>query len=219
MNDLNEFDRIQSLLQIERELWNAGIHHVAGVDEAGRGPLAGPVVAAAVIFPPEIFIPGVNDSKLLSAALREKLSDRILKQAVGVGIGEASPWEIDALNILNASLLAMKRAVANLALSADYLLVDGNYKLPDCSLPQMALIKGDRRCFSIAAASIVAKVHRDRLMRDYHRIYPHYQFDQHKGYPTRVHIAAIEKHGYCRIHRRSFTVKGLNAAFEKNRQG
>ena len=202
--------RIQELFSIEKALWAGGIRFVAGLDEAGRGPLAGPVVAAAVIFPKVVYIPGLNDSKLLTPTRREKLYGAIIEQASAVGIGEASPQEIDRLNILQASLLAMQRAVFHLALDPEHLLIDGRWELPGCNIEQKALVKGDQRCFSIAAASIIAKVYRDRIMMDYHKLYPQYGFERHKGYPTRAHIEAISEHGYCAIHRRSFNVKFLD---------
>lgn len=202
-----EWQRIWSLFIHERELWNLGLSRVAGVDEAGRGPLAGPVVAAAVIFPKETFIAGINDSKLLSPSRREALYDRIVGEALNMGIGQASSVEIDRYNILQASLLAMRRAVANLTVNAEFILVDGLWTIPEATVGQKAIVRGDQTSFSIAAASIIAKVHRDRLMREYHSLYPQYSFDRHKGYPTRAHIAAIEKYGLCQIHRRSFKIK------------
>ncbi|MCX6639260.1 MAG: ribonuclease HII [bacterium] len=205
--DLAERQRIEALFKLERELWFQGIRNIAGIDEAGRGPLAGPVVAAAVIFNREVFIPGVNDSKLLTAKRRNQLFDRILSEADAVAVGQASPEEIDSMNILQASLLAMRRAVDNLPLQPEYLLIDGCWTLPNCPHAQMALVKGDRRSFSISAASIVAKVVRDRQMLEFHQDYPQYGFDRHKGYPTRDHVTAINKYGYCDIHRRSFKVK------------
>jgi len=194
------------LLEMENKLRSAGYRLIAGVDEVGRGPLAGPVVAAAVVFPDNLFIPGINDSKLLSPQKREILSGLINEKALAFGIGQCSPALIDEINILQASLLAMRRAVDNLGLSPNYLLIDGRYTLPDYSGSQQAVIKGDRRCFSIAAASIIAKVERDRIMVEYHRAYPEYGFDRHKGYPTKAHREAIIKYGYCDIHRRSFKV-------------
>jgi ribonuclease HII len=177
---------------------------IAGVDEAGRGPLAGPVVSAAVILPAHCAITGLNDSKKLSPARREALFAEIQRTALAVGVGRVEADEIDHLNILQASLLSMRLAVAQLDPRADYLLIDGKFTLADTPTPQEALIKGDARSASIAAASIVAKVSRDRLMQRYHDTYPHFGFDRHKGYPTKAHKAAIAKHGPCPIHRRSF---------------
>lgn len=202
-----EKERVAGMFRHEKEIWASGITRIAGLDEAGRGPLAGPVIAAAVIFPDEIFIAGVNDSKLLSAAQRESLHDRIMKEAADIGIGSASPEEIDRLNILRASFLAMRRALENMILLPQCLLVDGNQTIPNYPIPQRAIVKGDRYSFSIAAASIIAKVTRDRIMQDYHQQYPQYHFDRHKGYPSVFHREAIKTYGYCNIHRLSFKVK------------
>jgi ribonuclease HII len=202
-----DWNRADAWLRREAQLWNAGFRRVAGIDEAGRGPLAGPVVAAAVIFPVGGFIDGVDDSKRLSPRKREILIDRIREKALFVGIGQCSPAEIDEMNILQASLEAMKRAVDTLPRSPDHLLIDGRWELPGYQGSQEAVVKGDQSCFSVAAASIVAKVTRDRIMREYHAIYPQYGFDRHKGYPSKTHREAIKKYGYCDIHRRSFKVK------------
>jgi ribonuclease HII len=211
-----EIDRLHALFKLERSLWQQGFGQVAGVDEAGRGPLAGPVVAAAVIFSGEVFIPGVNDSKLVPANKREELFETIWDQAAGVGVGEASVAEIDTLNILQASFLAMRRAIMGLSITPDYLLIDGNQTLPGTAILQQTLVHGDGLCFSIAAASIIAKVHRDRIMRDHHQRFPQYGFDQHKGYCTRRHVEAIKLHGRSEIHRRSFHVKEIIDLFDEN---
>ena len=180
-----------------------GARRVAGVDEVGRGPLAGPVVAAVVALP-ETFPPdGIDDSKKLSAGKRLAAFERICRQAVGIGMGVIDAEIIDRINILQASLLAMATAIKQLDPAPDYLLVDGNHPVK-CPIPQTTLVRGDSRSVSIAAASIVAKVTRDRLMEDYHRLYPDYGFDRHKGYPTRAHREALEIHGRCPIHRCSF---------------
>lgn len=176
---------------------------VAGIDEAGRGPLAGPVVAAAVILPDDMPVAGINDSKKLTARKREALYHDIYQHAVAVGIGIIDPVEIDRINILQASLKAMAFAVLNLEPGPDYLLIDGRFPIP-MDLPQQALVRGDSRSISIAAASIVAKVTRDRIMRRYAAEYPEFDFATHKGYPTRAHREAIRKFGCCPIHRRSF---------------
>ncbi len=176
---------------------------IAGVDEAGRGCLAGPVVAAAVVLPEDAELPGVTDSKLLSASRRRELLRLVEEQAVAIGIGEAGPGEIDEINILQATLRAMVRAVEALSPEPDLLLIDGRQKIPH-ALPQRCLVKGDRICLSISAASIVAKVHRDDLMEAYHRRYPVYNFAAHKGYGTAEHRRAIARFGACPIHRRSF---------------
>ncbi|NDY42583.1 ribonuclease HII [Dissulfurirhabdus thermomarina] len=180
-----------------------GLDPVAGVDEVGRGCLAGPVVAAAVILPPGIELPGVRDSKTLPPGARRRLDAEIRSAALGVALGQAGPEEIDRMNILRASLLAMARAVEALRPRPRALLVDGNQGVP-CALPQKTLVGGDGRSLSIAAASIVAKVHRDRLMEEWDRRFPCYNFAGHKGYATREHRAALRRHGPCPIHRRSF---------------
>jgi ribonuclease HII len=191
-------------LSFENKLWKQGINLVAGVDEVGRGPLAGPVVAAAVIFPQDIKIKGLSDSKQLTPKAREKLYSQIMKKALAVGIGEVSHSIIDKINIWKANLLAMKNAVKSLAFYPDYLLIDGKRHKIDLPISQEGIAQGDARCFSIAAASVVAKVTRDRTMLDYHRCYPEYRFDLHKGYGTRKHFAQLRKCGPCPIHRRSF---------------
>ncbi|HYB21628.1 MAG TPA: ribonuclease HII [Thermodesulfobacteriota bacterium] len=180
-----------------------GFQFIAGLDEAGRGPLAGPVVAAAVVFPKTRSLKGIDDSKVLSAGQREKALSLLQRRALGVGIGIVEAGEIDRINILQASLKAMELAVQSLPLRPDFLLIDGLHclKLP---VEQKAIPKGDRRCLSIAAASIVAKVTRDRLMVAYHQDYPEYNFAQHKGYGTREHLQAIQKYGCCPLHRQSF---------------
>jgi len=190
------------LIDFDRSVRAEGFKRIAGVDEVGRGPLAGPVVAAAVILPEHINIDGINDSKKLSPARREELFQEILRLAE-VGIGYVCPDEIDTVNILNASLNAMERALRMLTPPPDIVLVDGPYKIRlDCY--QRGIVGGDSKSLSIAAASIVAKVFRDRLMSFYHRIYPAYGFDRHKGYPTKYHLEAIAKFGPSPIHRRSF---------------
>jgi ribonuclease HII len=175
----------------------------AGVDEAGRGPLAGPVVAAAVILPEGYDRPEIRDSKALSPKARERAFFMITAEAVAFAIAEASPAEIDSINILQASLLAMRRAVESLATPPDFLYVDGNFPVP-CDLPQQPLVGGDARCRSVAAASILAKVTRDASMLAFDRLYPGYGFAGHKGYPTRAHYDAIRRLGPCPIHRTTF---------------
>ena len=176
---------------------------VAGVDEAGRGPLAGPVVAAAVILDDLKPIKGLADSKAISALKRERLFDEIRAKALCVSIAEASVEEIDRLNILQATLLAMRRAVDGLRLRPHRVLVDGN-RLPVLPMPAQAIVQGDAKVQAISAASILAKVHRDRLCVALHECHPQYGFDGHKGYPTAAHLAALRKHGACEAHRRSF---------------
>ncbi|MCX5916625.1 MAG: ribonuclease HII [Deltaproteobacteria bacterium] len=187
----------------EEKARRQGFQVIAGLDEAGRGPLAGPVVAAAVVLPRTRSIQGVADSKTLKAEQREKALSLIRKRALGIGVGIVEAEEIDRLNILQASLKAMELALQDLSLSPDCLLIDGLYTLR-LPLNQQAIIKGDGRCLSIAAASIVAKVTRDRLMVDYHERYPQYNFARHKGYGTREHLQAIREHGCCPLHRQSF---------------
>lgn len=187
----------------EKRAFGRGYQAVAGIDEAGRGPLAGPVVSAAVILPYPSSTEGIDDSKKLTPKRREILYEAISENAVTIGVGIVSPSEIDRLNILKASLLSMALAVADLEAEPDYLLIDGNHEISS-ALPQESIIKGDSRSCSIAAASIVAKVTRDRLMLKYHDVYPQFGFDTHKGYPTRAHLKALQEHGPCPIHRRSF---------------
>jgi len=189
-------------LVFEMGIWAKG-KTPAGVDEAGRGPLAGPVVAAAVILPERFEIPGLDDSKKLTHRQRVAVLERIISSALAFAVGIVHHEEIDRINILRASLRAMEIAVNTLERKPDFLLIDGNQKT-SLLIPQETVIKGDSRCCSIAAASIVAKVRRDELMDEYHEIYPEYNFRSHKGYPTREHLEAIRKYGPCPIHRRSF---------------
>lgn len=195
--------RLEQMLIIEKKLRERGIQHIAGVDEAGRGPLAGPVIAAAVILPPDTLIPGLNDSKALSEKRRTELFETIHNIALTIGTGKASPREIDKFNIRNATHHAMCEALAALSISPDRVLIDGN-AIPGSPFPEQAVIGGDRKSLSIAAASVIAKVTRDRLMIDYHAQYPAYGFAGHKGYGSADHLAALQKHGPCPIHRRSF---------------
>ncbi len=206
--ELAERQRIMTLLNFEKRLWEHGCQFLVGVDEAGRGPLAGPVVAAAVVFPPDVFIPGVNDSKKLSPARREQLYESIVQQALSFGIAWCDHHTIDRINILQATFCAMRQAIAKLNIFPDHVLVDGR-PIPDLDIPQTAITGGDAKCFSIAAASIIAKVTRDRIMLEYDRQFPQYGFAQHKGYPTKKHIQAIIEHGYCPIHRVTFSIKSL----------
>lgn len=193
----------------ENQCAEQGYLSICGVDEAGRGPLAGPVCAAAVILKPNDIIEGVNDSKKLSEKKREALYDVIKDRAVAYNIAFASVEEIEELNILNATMLAMKRAVEGLPKAADYAIIDGN-KTTDLSIPCSAIVKGDANSMSIAAASILAKVTRDRLMLEYDKEYPQYMFAKHKGYGTKVHTQAIREYGPCPIHRMSFLKKILS---------
>lgn len=195
-------------LEYEVEAKSKGYKAVCGVDEAGRGPLAGPVCAAAVILPENTIIDGVNDSKKLSEKKREALFDVIKSSARSYCIAYATVEEIESMNILNATMLAMKRAVEGLDVKADYAMIDGN-RLPDLNIDSEFIIKGDAKSMSIAAASILAKVSRDRLLREYAKEYPEYQFDKHKGYGTKAHIEALKKYGPCPYHRMSFLGKIL----------
>ncbi len=196
--------RIESMLNLECVLWNSGIRHIAGADEVGVGPLAGPVVAAAVVFPPGTFISRVDDSKRLSPQVRREVVQTIRQKALGIGVGLAEVAEIDKLNVYHAGLLAMRRAVENLPLRPDHLLVDAR-EIPGLSIPQNNFSKGDSLSFSIAAASIVAKTYRDQLMVELGQTYPQYGLDRNKGYCTREHQEAIRRHGPCAIHRKSYT--------------
>ncbi len=186
----------------EKRLWLDG-KLPAGVDEAGRGPLAGPVVAAAVVFPRECRLDGINDSKKLSSKRREELLCEIKKCALTTAVAIIEPEVIDQINILRASLLAMEQAVNKLDTQPDYVLIDGNYPIRT-QIRQETMIKGDAKCCSIAAASILAKVTRDAIMCDYHFLFPQYNFKRHKGYPTREHLEAIRKFGPSPIHRKTF---------------
>jgi len=198
----------QANLEMERTLWAKNIEHVAGVDEAGRGPLAGPVVAAAVIFPKEFILDGVDDSKKLSARKREELFIMISQQAISIGIGIIDHKVIDRINILKATHAAMRRALENLTIKPDYVLVDGNTFNHD-TLRFQNIIGGDAKSFTIAAASIIAKVTRDRLMCELDICFPQYGFARHKGYGTPQHIEAIRTFGICEIHRKSFHPSSL----------
>ena len=194
----------------EAEIRAQGFAAVCGIDEAGRGPLAGPVVAAAVILPEGIELPGVNDSKKITEKKRELLFDFVKENALAWGIGEASETEIDEINILQATFLAMHRAVDALQVPADFALVDGN-RISGLDIPSECVIGGDGKVLSIAAASILAKVSRDRYAAgEMHERYPQYGFDGHKGYGTKAHYAAIEQYGICPLHRKTFLKKVLN---------
>lgn len=193
-------------LEFEKEALAKGYKSVCGVDEAGRGPLAGPVCAAAVILPEGVIIDGVNDSKKLSEKKRESLFDVIREQALSYSIAYATVDEIEEINILNATMLAMCRAIDGLDIKADYAMIDGN-KIPPIDIDAECIVKGDAKSMSIACASILAKVSRDRLLYKYAEEYPMYGFDKHKGYGTKVHREAILKYGPCPYHRKSFLKK------------
>ena len=199
--------------EYERNAAQQGYTAVCGIDEAGRGPLAGPVYAAAVILPDGLEIPGLNDSKKLTEKKREALFDEICQKAVAYGIGWGSEQEIDEINILQATYLAMRRAVEQLSVPADYALVDGN-RMPPLAIPGETVVKGDAKSASIAAASILAKVSRDRVMLLMDPVYPQYQFAKHKGYGTKVHREALLTYGPCPIHRKAFLTKILGQHHE-----
>lgn len=192
-------------LGFEKHLWSKGTTLVAGIDEAGRGPLAGPVVAAAAILPVNFSLPGLNDSKQLSEKVREAFFEALATPGTLVcyAIGLADPAEIDRLNILRATILAMQRAVTALSTQPEHLLVDG-LPVSGFSQSQTAIVGGDAKSMSIAAASVIAKVTRDRMMANWHCVYPNYKFDQNKGYGTPAHLESLQIHGPCPIHRRSF---------------
>lgn len=193
-------------LHFENEARAKGFHHICGVDEAGRGPLAGPVCAAAVILPEGCIIEGVNDSKKLTEKKRDALFDVIIEQAVSCSVAFGTVEEIERDNILQTTMNTMKRAVEGLSVKADYAMIDGN-RLPPLDIPAEYVVKGDARSMSIAAASILAKVSRDRLMLEYAKKYPEYCFEKHKGYGTKLHIEKILEYGETPIHRRSFLKK------------
>lgn len=195
--------RYEKLFEFEEDCFSKGYHLVAGIDEVGRGPLAGPVVAAAVILPEGIELLGINDSKQLSEAKREQLFEEIREKAVAIGVGCVSHEEIDRINIYEATKVAMSQAVEKLEIPPDFLLLDA-MKLPHIPLPQLDLIKGDARSISIAAASIIAKVTRDRLMKDYDKAYPGYDFAHNAGYGTAKHLEGLQTLGVTPIHRKTF---------------
>jgi ribonuclease HII len=199
-----ERSRLDAMLNFERVLWRSGVQHIAGVDEVGMGPLAGPVIAAAVVFPPHTALPGIDDSKRLDLEQRTAAERAIRAAARGIAIGTATVEEIDRINIYQAGLLAMRRAVEALPMPPQHVLVDAR-SIPGVDAPQNSFNKGDGINFSIAAASIVAKTHRDRLMEELGRAYPGYGFERHKGYCTAEHQNAVRRLGPCAIHRRSFT--------------
>jgi ribonuclease HII len=191
-------------LYYEKEMRSIGFNIIAGVDEVGRGCLAGPVVACAVIMPADVTIKGINDSKLLSCEKREALFSQIINLALSYAFGLIEPEEIDRINIRNASLKAMHHAVKGLNVVPSCILVDGNASIPSTNIPQKTIIKGDKLSHTISCASILAKVHRDNIMKQYHAIYPEYKFSIHKGYGTNLHKIAIKKSGITPIHRKSF---------------
>ena len=200
-----EEQRLLLLKEKENELRKKGFQYICGIDEAGRGPLAGPVVIASVIMPADSMIEGVNDSKKISEKKREKIYDQILEEAISYGVAIIGQDEIDEINILNATKKGLTVSLQELSQRPDLILVDALNGIDTMGIPYDSIIKGDAKCYSIAAASIVAKVTRDRIMREWDKVYPEYGFEKHKGYGTAAHIAAIREHGLCPIHRRSFT--------------
>ena len=199
-----EIERLNILKEFETNLYKTGIKYIAGIDEAGRGPLAGPVVVGIAIMKPESFIEGINDSKKISEKKREMLYDTITEEAVDWAVGIIDQNEIDKINILNATKKALHMAIDNLKVKPDRILVDAIEHIDTCGIPYTSIIKGDAKIYSISAASIIAKVTRDRIMQEYDEIYPQYGFTNHKGYGTAKHIQAIKQYGPCPLHRKTF---------------
>lgn len=199
--------RLIELKKIDKEFFDKGVKYIAGIDEAGRGPLAGPVVVASVILPQDSMIEGINDSKKVSEAKREKLYDLIINEAISYGIGIIYQDEIDEINILQATKKGLTEAIKQMEIKPNIIMVDALSGIDTLGIPYKSIIKGDAKCYSVAAASIVAKVTRDRIMREWDKIYPEYGFASHKGYGTAKHIATIKEFGPCPIHRRSFITK------------
>ena len=205
-----ETERLNKLKEFENKLHREGIKYIAGIDEAGRGPLAGPVVIGCVIMKPESFIEYVNDSKKLSETKREMLYNKITTEAIEWSTGIVWQNEIDEINILNATKKALTLAIDNLKIRPDKILVDALDKIDTRGIPYISVIKGDAKIYSISAASIIAKVTRDRIMRQWDEVYPQYGFAKHKGYGTAVHIQNIKEYGICPLHRKSFTKNFIN---------
>ena len=205
-----EEERLIHLKQMEKELYQKGFQTIAGIDEAGRGPLAGPVVVAGVIMPKDSMIEGVNDSKKVSEKKREKLYDIILEEAIDYGVGIVDQKEIDKINILNATKKALHLSVESLKIKPQLILVDALTGIDTCNIPYKSIIKGDATCYNISAASIIAKVTRDRIIREWDEVYPQYGFAKHKGYGTAQHIQAIREYGPCPLHRKSFLKNIMN---------
>ena len=199
-----EIERLNNLKEFENKLYNSGFKLIAGIDEAGRGPLAGPVVVGLVIMKPESFIEGINDSKKISEKKRELLYEKITEEAVDWSVGIVDQNEIDEINILNATKKALKKAILALKTKPERIVVDALEHVDTCGIPYTSIIKGDAKVYSISAASIIAKVTRDRIMKEYDKIYPAYGFAGHKGYGTAKHIQAIKEFGPCFLHRQSF---------------
>ena len=202
-----EFERLTKLKEIEKNLYNKGFNNLCGIDEAGRGPLAGPVVVAGVIMPKDSMIEGINDSKKVSEKKREKLYDLIIEEAISYSVAIIGQDVIDEINILNATKEGVTKVVDGLDVKPDLIIIDALNHINTRGIPYEPIIKGDAKCYNIAAASILAKVTRDRIMRQWDEIYPQYGFIQHKGYGTAKHIQAIKDYGLTPIHRKSFTKK------------
>ena len=200
-----EFERLTNLKAYENELHQKGFKYICGIDEAGRGPLAGPVVIASVIMPEDSMIEGVNDSKKVSEKKREAIYEQILEEAISYGVAIIGQDEIDDINILNATKKGLTMSLKELSIKPDLILVDALEHIDTLGIPYKPIIKGDAKAYSISAASIIAKVTRDRIMREWAEVYPQYGFDAHKGYGTAKHIAAIKENGICPIHRKTFT--------------
>lgn len=199
-----EIERLNVLKKFENKLYSEGLKYIAGIDEAGRGPLAGPVVVGIAIMKPNSFIEGVNDSKKISEKKRELLYEQITNEAIDWSVGIVDQNEIDEINILNATKKALHMAITNLKIKPDRILVDALEHIDTCGIPYTSIIKGDAKVYSISAASIIAKVTRDRMMKEYDEIYPEYGFAGHKGYGTAKHIQAIKTYGPCPLHRKTF---------------
>lgn len=212
-----EFERLQEIQKIENSLYEKGINSICGIDEAGRGPLAGPVVVASVIMPKDSLIEGINDSKKISEKKREMLYEKIVEEAVAYGVGIIAQEEIDRINILNATKEGLTTCIKELEQDLknknrgfekpDIILVDALTKIDTDGISYQSIIKGDAKSYSIAAASIIAKVTRDRIMRQWAEVYPEYGFEKHKGYGTAVHISALKEYGACPLHRKTFIKK------------
>ena len=205
-----EEQRLNELKEIDKSYFKEGYNYICGIDEAGRGPLAGPVVVAAVIMPKDSMIEGVNDSKKVSEKKREKLYELIIEEAISYSVGIVDQNEIDRINILNATKEGLTEAVRTLKVKPELILVDALTNIDTCGVPYQSIIKGDAKSYSIAAASIIAKVTRDRIMREWDKVYPQYGFEKHKGYGTAAHISAIKENGLCPLHRLSFVKNIIN---------
>ena len=199
-----ELLRLTEMKKMEEELYGKGIKLIGGIDEAGRGPLAGPVVVACAVMPKDSMIEGVNDSKKISEKKRERLYDEIIENAISYEVGIIDQNTIDDINILNATKLGLTTAVKGLNVKPEIILVDALTNIDTCGIPYQSIVKGDAKCYSIACASIIAKVTRDRIMREWDKIFPQYGFEKHKGYGTAAHMQAIKEYGLCPLHRHSF---------------